>query len=80
MKLPRFSLRELFLLIVIAAMGCGWWRASNSQRETERLYLWPKQSGDKLKVWVDEAGVEHLELGGGGVIDMPQDIPGLVIQ
>jgi hypothetical protein len=25
MKLPRFTLRELFLLIVIAAMGCGWW-------------------------------------------------------
>jgi hypothetical protein len=24
MKLPRFSLRELFLLVVIAAMGCGW--------------------------------------------------------
>jgi hypothetical protein len=26
MKLPRFALRELFLLVVIAAMGCGWWR------------------------------------------------------
>ena len=25
MKLPRISLRELFLLVVIAAMGCGWW-------------------------------------------------------
>ena len=25
MKLPRFSLRELFLLVVIAAIGCGWW-------------------------------------------------------
>jgi hypothetical protein len=25
MKLPRFTLRELFLLVVIAAMGCGWW-------------------------------------------------------
>jgi len=25
MKLPRFNLRELFLLVVIAAMGCGWW-------------------------------------------------------
>ena len=25
MKLPQFSLRELFLLVVIAAMGCGWW-------------------------------------------------------
>jgi hypothetical protein len=25
MKLSRISLRELFLLVVIAAMGCGWW-------------------------------------------------------
>jgi hypothetical protein len=24
-KLPQLSLRELFLLVVIAAMGCGWW-------------------------------------------------------
>ena len=25
MKLPQLTLRELFLLVVIAAMGCGWW-------------------------------------------------------
>jgi hypothetical protein len=25
MKLPRFAIRELFLLVVTAAMGCGWW-------------------------------------------------------
>jgi len=25
MKLPQLSLRELFLIVVIAAMGCGWW-------------------------------------------------------
>ncbi len=25
MKLPQLYLRELFLLVVIAAMGCGWW-------------------------------------------------------
>ena len=25
MKLPRFTLRELFLIVIIAAMGCGWW-------------------------------------------------------
>ena len=24
MKLPRLSLRELFLLVALAAMGCGW--------------------------------------------------------
>jgi hypothetical protein len=25
MKLPQLSLRELFLLVLIAAMACGWW-------------------------------------------------------
>jgi hypothetical protein len=25
MKLPQLSLRELFLLVALAAMGCGWW-------------------------------------------------------
>jgi hypothetical protein len=27
MKLPQLSLRELFLLVALAAMGCGWWVA-----------------------------------------------------
>jgi hypothetical protein len=31
MKLRRFTLRELFLLVVIAAMGCGWWVDRNQQ-------------------------------------------------
>jgi hypothetical protein len=31
MKLPQLSLRELFLLVALAAMGCGWW--------LERSYL-----------------------------------------
>ena len=25
MKLPRFSLRDLFWLVLVAAMGLGWW-------------------------------------------------------
>jgi len=29
MKLSRFTLRELFLLVVIAATGCGWWVERN---------------------------------------------------
>ena len=38
MKLPRFSLRELFLLIVVAAMGCGWWvERARIHREREEL-------------------------------------------
>jgi hypothetical protein len=49
MKFYRFSLRELFLLVVIAAMGCGWWvdrsrlaegerSARQSNTETRRAY------------------------------------------
>ena len=42
MKLPQLSLRELFLLVVIAAMGCGWWversRLIGVCREWERAY------------------------------------------
>src|SRR5262245_6496873 len=25
MKLPRFTLRDLFWLVAVAAMGCAWW-------------------------------------------------------
>jgi hypothetical protein len=25
MKLPQLTLRELFLLVALAALGCGWW-------------------------------------------------------
>ena len=35
MKLPRFTLRELFLIVVIAAMGCGWWVASAERSKLE---------------------------------------------
>ena len=47
MKLPRFTLRELFLLVVIAAMGCGWWverqRAASLQTEVSRLKVLAQQ-------------------------------------
>jgi hypothetical protein len=33
MKLPRFTLRELFLLVVIAALGCGWWLKDRELRQ-----------------------------------------------
>jgi hypothetical protein len=47
MKLPQLSLRELFLLVVIAAMGCGWWlernrlanRLSAAETELEKSQL-----------------------------------------
>jgi len=65
MKLPRFSLRELFLIIVIAAMGCGWW-VDHAALHTEldvsryRLSYWPKQPGEKLEVELDADGVQTI--------------------
>jgi hypothetical protein len=38
MKLPQLSLRELFLLVPLAAMGCGWWmHHRNSVQRAELL-------------------------------------------
>jgi hypothetical protein len=47
MKLPQLSLRELFLLVVIAAVSCGWWvdrsalraELKRFQRETAKYLL-----------------------------------------
>jgi len=68
MKLPRFTLRELFLLVVIAAMGCGWWVERNrlitendGLRETY-LRMWPTSPGQRLEVVIDEDGGETATL------------------
>ena len=37
MKLPQLSLRELFLLVALVAMGCGWWVNNESWKRRERL-------------------------------------------
>jgi len=49
MKLPRFSLRELFLLIVIAAMGCGWW-VDQTRINQERAELREEERMNEEKV------------------------------
>jgi hypothetical protein len=43
MKLPQLTLRELFLLVVIAAMGCGWWV------ESARLRRQLREANEKLE-------------------------------
>ena len=62
MKLPRFTLRELFLLVVIAAMGCGWW-VNRGSRSEPRNGLSP----DFRRVQVYY--VEDLVVGVGGIAD-----------
>ena len=51
MKLPQLSLRELFLLVVIAAMGCGWWvRERQLRSEADE---WKKQAQTYgYKIWL----------------------------
>jgi hypothetical protein len=44
MKLPQLSLRELFLLVALAAMGCGWW--VDHIRLTAFGNLWHKRAKD----------------------------------
>jgi len=67
MKLPQLSLRELFLLVALAAMGCGWWverrslilTAADSKRNAdrfERLYSGTRRA-------LERDGYEVLEWG-----------------
>jgi hypothetical protein len=38
MKLPRFTLRDLFWLMLVVAMGCAWWLdRRGSKRENAQL-------------------------------------------
>lgn len=67
MKLPRFTLRELFLLVVIAAMGCGWWadrtvlsQSSRNAKQFEDIAHELSEAIDKMGgtaiYWYDEHG------------------------
>jgi hypothetical protein len=42
-KPMKLTLRELFLLVVIAAMGCGWWV------ESSRLRRQVREANEKLE-------------------------------
>jgi len=64
MKLPQLSLRELLLLVVIAAMGCGWWVHGSRQAATVyRLEVEKQQVERKAKVaeMLLEADFEKLD-------------------
>lgn len=75
MKLPQLTLRELFLLVVIAAMGCGWWshrvtllrEITDLSFEVEllnqQIMLWPKEPGEWIRVAIGESGEERIESG-----------------
>jgi len=38
MKLPQLSLRDLFWLLLVVAMGCAWWLDHQIMRSFVRVY------------------------------------------
>ena len=67
MKLPQLSLRELFLLVALAAMGCGWWvREQQLAARIDTLKVipdyWPTKPGQRLEISVYEDGSEFVSL------------------
>lgn len=58
MKPPQLSLRELFLLLALAAMGCGWW-VDHRRLEQELVRVDPSEwqlRAEKLAQYVRESG------------------------
>lgn len=76
MKFPRLSLRERFLLVVIAAMGCGWWvERAGRQRVASRLNalevekeMWASRA-EAMRGWI-ESGDEFEVLFNGGEVEI----------
>jgi hypothetical protein len=58
MKLPQLSLRELFLLVVIAAMGCGWWVDRGHNYPAPKCIKWGES------VLLNEPDISEVEISG----------------
>jgi hypothetical protein len=67
MKLPRFTLRELFLLVALAAMGCGWWvdRNATAQRlgDYDAALRKLRENELMLVIWLEKNGYKIDERG-----------------
>jgi hypothetical protein len=52
-KLPQLTLRELFLLVALAAMGCGWWvdrrRHANDAEAMRQMHEMTSALMERLK-------------------------------
>lgn len=52
MKLPRFNLRDLFWLVLVMAMGCGWWVDRSIQtRAVGTLSVWVRSHCNGYVYW-----------------------------
>ena len=57
MKLPQLTLRELFLLVALAAMGCGWW----VERQSLAVEKGKNEKLTRLLPWRDVELVSFFE-------------------
>jgi len=54
MKLPRFTLRDLFWLVLVCALGMGWWCAERkAQTEAELVDFLAKEMENHLQAIAD---------------------------
>jgi hypothetical protein len=52
MTLPKLNLRDLFWLVVVVALGLGWWRANAFlQVERTRRLIEQARSGESEAAW-----------------------------
>jgi hypothetical protein len=61
MKLPRFTLRDLFWLVLVVGMGCGWWVERQSLTgDVRRLHELAAENAVRIGTLESElAGYSH---------------------
>lgn len=69
-NLPQLHLRDLFWLVLLAALGIGWWcdrqsLQAENDRGQERLFAWPTQSGQVMEATMREDGSTEIKLHSG---------------
>jgi hypothetical protein len=67
MKLPQFTLRDLFWLVLVCALAVGWGMeharfVKTMNRAEERLSSWPTKPGEVLTVTIEDNGSETISI------------------
>jgi hypothetical protein len=65
MRLPRFSLRDLFWLVLVCAMGCAWWMESaywKSQADlwSQSALRWKQNAREYQAAWHDDQALHEI--------------------
>jgi hypothetical protein len=55
-KLPQLTLRDLFWLVALVAMGCGWWIDRTGLSQSSRNAQQFEQIADELREAIDQMG------------------------